>query len=588
MASFLAFAPGAASLASATHSAPAGRGNPRATRDRGEPRVTMKGPHLALAALVVLSQVPAAAATRTVYSLDRGWRFQLVAAAPTDRHDAVVSSSSTVGDGSDKCAGADNMSFPIDLGAFGKCSGLEGGAIVPSPDACAKKCCAEAGCTAWNWCSQAGCKFGKPGACWFGGTTPGFDPRKACHDPSAPGWIARARGGQPTPPPGPPSPPGPPPPSPPSPPPAPPSPTPPPPPSPGPCAETACQPQTDDSGWRTVDVPHDFMVEGQFDPGNDISQGFLPFGVGWYRKHFTLPPSSQGAAVSKWLDFDGVMVSSMVYLNGRFLGNHSSGYTPFRFELFDEDINWSGDNVLVVRADASKQADAWEISWYYDGAGIYRHVSLTVAPALHVAPWGVYAPALVVGEVSHDAITRRQPVADASAAVDTVRSTADAVLNCTVELVNSGKTTATSVDVVASVYDASGGQQVGGSVSIASGSVPAGGIFSIALPPLPMPAATLWSTEDPVLYTLTVELRSTAATAAVATDTVNTSFGVRRLAFSPDRGFLLNDRPTKILGACNHQDFGGVGVAVPDALQAHRIERMKSVGRHNKTHSCLC
>eukprot|EP01043_Picozoa_sp_COSAG02_P080820 COSAG02_NODE_19409_length_883_cov_1.146684_1_plen_193_part_10 len=161
-----------------------------------------------------------------------------------------------------------NASFPIDLGKFGKCSGLHGGEIVPSPAACAEKCCGLADCRVWNWCSKPGCTFGKPGACWVGGTAPGFDPAKSCHDSQATGWVARARDTQPSPPPGPPGP---------HPPPHPPSPHPPPPlprpPPNGPCGVPQCQPTTDDSSWRSVNVPHDFMVEGNFSASNDISQG---------------------------------------------------------------------------------------------------------------------------------------------------------------------------------------------------------------------------------------------------------------------------------------------------------------------------
>ena len=139
-----------------------------------------------------------------------------------------------------------------------------------------------------------------------------------------------------------------------------------------------CQPSTDDSGaaWRSVNIPHDFMVEEAFSPSADISQGFLPFATGWYRRRFSLPPSAKGSQ-SLRLDFDGVMVRSQVWLNGRFLGNHSSGYTPFGFDLAAADVNWSGENVLAVRADASSAAHAEQISWYYDGAGICKMAMLS-------------------------------------------------------------------------------------------------------------------------------------------------------------------------------------------------------------------
>ena len=497
-------------------------------------------------------------AGRQVYSLDFGWRFQMEPAPPTTSTDGFLQqrleSARALVPVSGAC-NSSNASFPIDLGNFGKCSGLHGGEIVASPAACAEKCCGLAGCRAWNWCSEAGCTFGKPGACWVGGTAPGFNPAKSCHDPQATGWVARARGPQP---PGPPQPHPPPHPPPPHPPPAPaPPPLPPSPPN-GPCGVPQCQPAMDDSSWRSVNVPHDFMVEGNFSASNDISQGFLPFGSAWYRKDFSLPPSAKGQAI--YLEFDGVMISSQVWLNGRFLGNHSSGYTPFRFRINGSDLNWGGKNLLAVRADASKSADAWQIAWYYDGGGIYRHVWLTVAPPVHIAPWGVYAPAVVTAATINHAASGSD--------------TAHAVLNSSVDLANVGDSGRSGVRITATIIDA-GGSVVGSArsdaVSIAAGSGTMEAPYTVALPPIVMPDAALWSVDYPVLYTL-------VATVSPGGDTVNTTFGVRLARFDPDRGFLLNERPVKIRGACNHQDFAGVGVAVPDALQFFRVRKMKSTG----------
>lgn len=307
-----------------------------------------------------------------------------------------------------------------------------------------------------------------------------------------------------------------------------------------------------------MNVPHDFMVERNFSASNDISQGFLPFGSAWYRKAVSLPPSAKGRAI--YLEFDGVMISSQVWLNGHFLGNHSSGYTPFRFTINDSDLNWQGKNVLAVRADASKSADAWQIAWYYDGGGIYRHVSLVVAPLVHIAPWGVYAPAMVTpATINH-----------ASSGSDT----AHAVLNSSVDLANFGNSTVSGVRITATVMDASGlvvASIQSQEVSIAAGSGTMETPYTVVLPPMAMPDVALWSVDYPVLYTL-------VTTVSPGGDIVNTTFGVRLPRFDPDNGFLLNERPVKIRGACNHQDFAGVGVAVPDALQFFRVSKMKSTG----------
>eukprot|EP01043_Picozoa_sp_COSAG02_P074958 COSAG02_NODE_15236_length_1191_cov_1.325092_1_plen_242_part_01 len=216
---------------------------------------------------------------RQVYSLDFGWRFALLEPAPAP---ASTSSAATAGAATAAppfCNGSANASFPIDLGKYGKCNGLIDAGAPPNASVWANECCSRPGCRVWNWCPDKGCSYGKPYQCWIdpGGQT--IDPTKQCHNLGAPGWVARARGEQPVPPPAPPHPPRPP-----LPPPGPPQPLPPPPPpAPGPCSSPQCLPTTDDSSWRTVNVPHDFVLEGDFATENSINQGFLPYGVGWYR-----------------------------------------------------------------------------------------------------------------------------------------------------------------------------------------------------------------------------------------------------------------------------------------------------------------
>ena len=364
---------------------------------------------------------------------------------------------------------------------------------------------------------------------------------KDCGYDGAPGWVSRGR--------------------------------PPPPPTPSPipgdqCPVSQCDPKTDDTSWRVVDVPHDFMVERNFTPSASISQGYLPFGVGWYRRHLVLPNADKGRAM--WLDFDGVMISSQVYLNGRFLGNHTSGYTPFRFNLSETLLNWDGaENVLAVRADATSASDAKEVAWYYDGAGIYRHVWLTVADVVHIAPLGVYAPGMVTGAIQQ---VHRHSSTTGAGLRGSTQSFADSVINCSVDVVNDGpKPVAVVVEAV--VFDASA--SVVGSQRTMLTSIPPGGTTTAAVvPEIVLKNASLWSVDHPTLYTV----QTTVMVAGSAVDAVNTTIGVRKVEFDPDRGFLLNDVPTKILGACNHQDFAGVGVAVPDALQAFRVAKMKQTG----------
>ena len=151
-------------------------------------------------------------------------------------------------------------------------------------------------------------------------------------------------------------------------------------------------PDFNDHDWRLVHLPHDFVVEGNFDPNGDCSHGFLPKGEAWYRKTFDIPAEDKGKSL--WIDFDGVYRNCMVWLNGRLLGKHVSGYTSFRFDVTSA-VNYGGKNILTVRVDARGSE-----GWWYEGGGIYRHVWLNKAGPLHVAPWGVYVSSAVKAKVA--------------------------------------------------------------------------------------------------------------------------------------------------------------------------------------------
>src|SRR6266550_5728368 len=155
----------------------------------------------------------------------------------------------------------------------------------------------------------------------------------------------------------------------------------------------------DDAAWRKLDVPHDWSIEGPFDKNNPTggAGGFLPAGIGWYRKHFTLPTDYKNRLV--FIDFDGVMANSDVWINGFHLGHRPYGYVSFRYEMTGH-LNFGSDksNVLVVRADNSGQpASRW-----YTGAGIYRHVRLVITNPVHIAQWGTF---VTTPQVSADRAT---------------------------------------------------------------------------------------------------------------------------------------------------------------------------------------
>ncbi len=299
----------------------------------------------------------------------------------------------------------------------------------------------------------------------------------------------------------------------------------------------------DDRGWRKLDLPHDWAVEAPFDAKGSYSHGFKAIGrnfpersVGWYRKTFTIPASDLGRRIS--VEFDGVFRDSVVWVNGFYLGRQPSGYTGFRYDLTDY-LNYGGENVISVRVDATM-----EEGWFYEGAGIYRHVWLTRTAPLHVAHWGTF----VTTEVGEGAagVTARTSVA------------------------NDG-TEAATFEVEQSILDPDGHVVATGAVrglSLAAGGT---GEFPCVLN---VPQPRLWSLETPALHRLVTTIRSGGA----VVDRYETTFGIRTVRFDPDHGFSLNGQRVEIKGINNHQDFAGVGVAAPDALQAFRIARLKEFG----------
>jgi beta-galactosidase len=301
----------------------------------------------------------------------------------------------------------------------------------------------------------------------------------------------------------------------------------------------------DDSGWQSIDLPHDWAVALPFQdtPPTLSHRGAKPLGrefpetsVGWYRRVFDLPATDAGKRIS--LEFDGAFRHAMVIFNGHYLGENFSGYAPFSFDVTDF-VNLGEKNVLTVRVDATLGE-----GWFYEGAGIYRHVWLTKTDPLHIRQWGNYVRSEVRGTTATVLISTE--VENASDQKKTCR-----VMSRIVDA--DGK-------VIASVQSKPAECEAWGSNTLASQA-------TVSNP-------RLWSLEEPHLYTLITTVESEGA----ATDQVQTPFGIRTIRFDADKGFSLNGKPVKIKGTCNHQDHAGVGVALPDRLQYYRIERLKEMG----------
>jgi len=299
----------------------------------------------------------------------------------------------------------------------------------------------------------------------------------------------------------------------------------------------------DDRGWRVLDLPHDWAVEEPFDPSAGYSHGYKTVGrkfpatsVGWYRKTFVIPESDLGRRIA--IQFDGVYRNSIVWLNGFYLGEEHSGYSGFRYDITDY-LNYGGENVIAVRVDASM-----EEGWFYEGAGIYRHVWLETTSPLHVAPNGIF----VFSEVGN------------KAAGVTARTT----------IANDG-TNNVNFDIVQSVVNQHGetiARKELKRLAISAGeTVEFASLMKVSNP-------NLWSIETPYLYKLLTVVNSQG----VAVDRCETPFGIRTLRFDPQQGFFLNGKHVTLKGTNNHQDHAGVGTAIPDALQEFRIKRLKEMG----------
>ena len=299
-----------------------------------------------------------------------------------------------------------------------------------------------------------------------------------------------------------------------------------------------------DSAWRSLNLPHDWVVELPFDQNADGSHGFKTVGnssyttnnVGWYRRTFTIPSGYAGQTL--WLDFDGVYRNSLVWLNGHILGRNVSGYASFYYDVTPY-ANPGGTNVLVVRVDASRFE-----GWFYEGAGIYRHVWLTDVNPVHVAHWGTYVTTAIAG-------------ANATVTVQTT------VTNQSGSATVNGSLTSTILDANSNAVTA-----VTSNLNLAAGQ----GL--VVTQTLTVVSAHLWSLQTPYLYNLV----STVSNATAVADVYTTTFGARTVSFDSTNGFTLNGQRVEIFGVCNHQDAAGVGSAVPDRLLYYRLERMKQMG----------
>ena len=295
-----------------------------------------------------------------------------------------------------------------------------------------------------------------------------------------------------------------------------------------------------DSGWRTLDLPHDWSIEGEFSEQNHagVAGGALPGGVGWYRKTFTVPAADSGKVV--FAEFDGVYRNSEVWINGQYLGKRPYGYSSFRYELTPNVRFGAGRNVIAVRVDNSQQPN----SRWYSGSGIYRHVRLVTSDPMHVAQWGTYITTPVVS-VDSSHVTIRTSLRNE-------RQVEQPIVLSTV------------------VYDSAGREVAAVSTM---GRIPGDSVAEL-VQDLTISRPVLWSLERPYLYRAVSRVRCGNSVC----DTYTTPFGVRSFVFRVDSGFFLNGRHIKIRGVCLHHDLGALGAAVNTRAIERQLEIMRAMG----------
>jgi len=305
-------------------------------------------------------------------------------------------------------------------------------------------------------------------------------------------------------------------------------------------AAEASQPGFDDSGWRTLDLPHDWSIEGEFSEKHPASPGggALPGGVGWYRKTFRVSPSEKERMT--YITFDGVYRNSEVWINGNYLGKRPYGYSSFRYDLTQWLKYGEEDNVIAVRVDNSAQPN----SRWYSGSGIYRNVWLTTTEKIAVDQWGTF---ITTPEVSSE----------------------EALLRVTTQIRNSTGSKA-DVRLETTVYDSDNRRVVRTETDQVE--VPVSG--TAVTQELTVRNPRLWSVDDPKLYRVVTTIRS----GQLLADTYETVTGIRSFEFDREKGFILNGEPVVIRGVCNHHDLGCLGAAVNTRAMERQLEILKEMG----------
>jgi beta-galactosidase len=299
-------------------------------------------------------------------------------------------------------------------------------------------------------------------------------------------------------------------------------------------------PDLNDAQWRRLDLPHDWSIEGEFSENapSGTGGGALPGGLGWYRKTFTVPLTSKGKEI--FIEFDGVYRNSEVWINDHYLGKRPYGYITFAYDLTPHLIYGGGRNVIAVKVDNSQQPN----SRWYSGSGIYRNVWLTTLDPVHVEQWGTYVTTPEVNNQSATVLIKTK--------------------------VNNGSKSSAPVNLTTIIQDASGREVARALVKQVAGKDSHAEVSQTLKVSSPM----LWSDERPYVYKIVSQLQQGAR----VVDRYETPLGIRRFVFDVNKGFILNGKPVKIRGVCDHHDLGSLGAAVNTRAIERQLEMLKAMG----------
>lgn len=297
----------------------------------------------------------------------------------------------------------------------------------------------------------------------------------------------------------------------------------------------------DDSKWRQLSLPHDYSIEQNFDQNYEAESGYLPGGTGWYRKNFTVSEDLKDKELR--IDFGGVYMNATVWVNGEQLGTHPYGYTPFSFDITDQ-VEFGKENVIAVKVDHKTPSSRW-----YSGSGIYRSVELTIMDKVHVGLYGTKV-------TTPDLATEKGGTVNMN--IDTtVQNETDAAQNVVLTHTVYEKGTENSIGTITTT-----GQEI------------AAGQSAVIQAVVPAQNPTLWSTENPALYTVRTEVK----VGSRVTDTYETEYGFRYISMDKNTGFYLNGEKLKLKGVCMHHDQGALGAAAYRRAIQRQVEILKEMG----------